>query len=395
MPSRDASSAISRPLASRASARRRAWPGRTRSAGSIGRRGEGRNHDRRRIGTSSAGSCRSCCARATSAPAPVLQARLRTGPRLITLSRVEPSEEIRRVVERWAKAVAEGDHEAALGRLSEHMGTLIIGNDPNEWWLGDEARAIWQRQLEELGSFPVVVNEIDAWEEGNSRVGELQGDDHLVGHQLRRASNVCPASRTRRVEDRADPLVTAEAERRVLGRALTTSLDELEQTLQREQPDLSGALAADGTVTIIFTDIVDSTVLLARLGDHAWLPLLRRHNAVIEGATAAHGGTVVETQGDGSMLAFSSARRAVSCAKSIQREVAGAFADDAPPVRVRIGVHTGDALHEADQFFGTTVHYAARVAGHALGGEILVSSVVRDLVAGGSTWCSSREGRFS
>ena len=92
-----------------------------------------------------------------------------------------------------------------------------------------------------------------------------------------------------------------------------------------------------------FTDIVDSTVLIRRLGDHAWLPLLRRHNAVIEDATAAHGGTVVETEGDGSMLAFSSARRAVSCAKSIQREMGGAVADGAPPIRVGIGVHTGDA----------------------------------------------------
>ena len=82
------------------------------------------------------------------------------------------------------------------------------------------------------------------------------------------------------------------------------------------------------------------------------------------------------------MLAFSSARRAVTCAKSIQRDVASAFADGAPPVRLRIGLHTGDALHEADHFFGTTVHYAARVASHALAGEILVSSVVRDLVAG-------------
>jgi class 3 adenylate cyclase len=83
------------------------------------------------------------------------------------------------------------------------------------------------------------------------------------------------------------------------------------------------------------------------------------------------------------MLAFSSARRAVPCAKSIQLEVFNAFANQTPPVRVRIGVHTGDALHEADQFFGTTVHYAARVASHALAREILVSSVVRDLVAGG------------
>ena len=82
------------------------------------------------------------------------------------------------------------------------------------------------------------------------------------------------------------------------------------------------------------------------------------------------------------MLAFSSARRAVSCAKSIQHRVARESDGEAPPVRVRIGIHTGDALREADEFFGTTVHYAARVAGHALGGEILVSSVVRDLVAG-------------
>jgi class 3 adenylate cyclase len=81
------------------------------------------------------------------------------------------------------------------------------------------------------------------------------------------------------------------------------------------------------------------------------------------------------------MLAFSSARRAVACAQSIQREIGRAFADDSPPIRVRIGVHTGDALQEADHFFGTTVHYAARVASQALGGEVLVSSLVRDLVA--------------
>ena len=145
-------------------------------------------------------------------------------------------------------------------------------------------------------------------------------------------------------------------------------------------------------MTIVFTDIVDSTVLLARLGDHAWLDVLRRHNAVIEDATAAHGGTVVETQGDGSMLAFSSARRAVACAQAIQREIAGAFADDSPPIRVRIGIHTGDALHEADHFFGTTVHYAARVAGQAVGGEVLVSNLVRELVAGpGIAFVESRE----
>jgi len=306
---------------------------------------------------------------------------------------VEPSEEIRRVVERWTKAAADGDHEAALGRLSEHRGTLIIGNDPDEWWVGDEARAIWQRQLEEIGSFPVVAHEIEAWEEGT--VGWASCKETITSSGTIFDARATYVLHLERGEWKIVQIHWSLPKPNVefLGRALTTSLDELERTLQREQPSLSGALAADGTVTIVFTDIVDSTVLLARLGDHAWLPLLRRHNDVIREVTAAHGGTVVETQGDGSMLAFSSARRAVSCAKSIQREVLDAFAVQTPPVRVRIGVHTGDALQEADRFFGTTVHYAARVAGNALGGEILVSSVVHDLVAGGldMTFLEERE----
>ena len=82
--------------------------------------------------------------------------------------RVEPSEEIRRIVDRFTKAVAGGDHEAAPARLSEHAGVLIIGIDPGEWWHGEAARVIWQRQLEELGgAFPVVTNEIEAREEGS------------------------------------------------------------------------------------------------------------------------------------------------------------------------------------------------------------------------------------
>jgi len=178
----------------------------------------------------------------------------------------------------------------------------------------------------------------------------------------------------------------------VLGRSLTVTLEELEKAVQRDRPDLSSALGADGTVTIVFIDVVDSTVLTSRLGDHAWREVLRRHDAVIEGTTTSHGGTVVETQGDGSMLAFSSARRAVACAQAVQREIGRIFADDSPPVRVRIGMHTGDALHEEERFFGTTVHYAARVASQALGGEVLVSSLVRELVSGsGVEFTESRD----
>jgi class 3 adenylate cyclase len=306
---------------------------------------------------------------------------------------VEPSEEIRRIIDRLTKAIAEGDSESVLGRLSDHPGTLIVGSDPAEWWRGHETRAVWGRQIEEFdGSFLVTANEIDAWEEGSVGWASVKETIDWAG---------------KTIEGRASYILHLEHDEwkvvhvhwsfpqphvDVLGRSLTVTIDELEQAVQRERPDLSSALDSDGTVTIAFTDIVDSTVLVGRLGDHAWRDLLRRHNLVIEEATAEHGGTVVQTEGDGSMLAFSSARRAVACAQAIQSEVSRAFADGSPPIRVRIGVHTGDALNEADGFFGKTIHYAARVAGHALGGEVLVSNVVHDLVAGpGIDFLESRE----
>jgi class 3 adenylate cyclase len=93
---------------------------------------------------------------------------------------------------------------------------------------------------------------------------------------------------------------------------------------------------------------------------------------------AAHGGVEVELQGDGFLLAFARAHDALSCAIAIQR----AFAADrlAPPIRVRIGLHTGEAIRDADRFFGRTVILAARIAAQARGGEILASGAVRELL---------------
>ena len=305
---------------------------------------------------------------------------------------MEPSEEIRRVVHRWMTANSEGDSESALGRMSEHPGALTIGTDLAEWSKGKQTRAIWGRQMEELGSFPMIWDEIEAWEEAT--VGWACAKFTLIAGERAFDARATYVLHLERGEWKIVQIHwSLPVSNEVLGHAdLTVTLEELERTIQREQPDLSGTLDADGTVTIVFTDIVDSTVLTSRLGDHVWLDILRRHNAVIEDVTAAHGGTVVETQGDGSMLAFSSARRAVACARAIQHGIDDGFADASPPIRVRIGIHTGDALQEANRFYGTTVHYAARVASHALGGEVLVSNLVRELVAGpGIDFVESRD----
>jgi class 3 adenylate cyclase len=170
--------------------------------------------------------------------------------------------------------------------------------------------------------------------------------------------------------------------RGLAGVDVMSSIDHVQVEVAQDKPDLSPVAAPDGTVTIMFSDIEDSTVLTDRLGDHRWMELLRYHDDLVRRQLAAHGGFEVKSQGDGFMLAFGSARSAIKCAAAIQRELEAHRASGAEtPLRVRIGLHTGEVLRERDDFFGKNVVLAARIAGKATGNEILVSGLLRELVA--------------
>jgi class 3 adenylate cyclase len=161
---------------------------------------------------------------------------------------------------------------------------------------------------------------------------------------------------------------------------LTSSVDEVASSVAAERPSLRTAAAPDGTVTILFSDIEGSTALNERLGDMRWLELLRAHNTVVRAEVKACGGFEVKSQGDGFMIAFASARRAIQCARAIQEAIArdlGGNPDGS--IRVRIGLHTGEAIREESDFYGKNVVVAARIADEARGGEILASSVVKQL----------------
>jgi class 3 adenylate cyclase len=162
-------------------------------------------------------------------------------------------------------------------------------------------------------------------------------------------------------------------------RDLGTSIDAVVVVVQTEQPDLRQHAAPDGTVTILFSDIEGSTAMTERLGDQRWLKLLRGHNAIVRKRVAAHDGFEVKSEGDGFMLAFQSARKGLECAVDIQRAFAERNESAEEPIRVRIGLHTGEALKEDEDFFGKNVILAARIAGQAQGGEILVSSLLKEL----------------
>jgi class 3 adenylate cyclase len=159
-----------------------------------------------------------------------------------------------------------------------------------------------------------------------------------------------------------------------------TSVDEMASSVGSERPSLRPAAAPDGTVTILFSDIEASTALNERLGDVRWLELLRAHHAIVREQVHDHGGFEVKAQGDGFMIAFPSARRAVQCARAIRRAIDSQLGDHADgPIRLRIGLHTGEAIREEADFYGKNIVLAARIADRARGGEILASSVVKQL----------------
>jgi adenylate cyclase len=169
--------------------------------------------------------------------------------------------------------------------------------------------------------------------------------------------------------------------RRGLAPVVAGSLRRLADLAESDRPALEGVTGPDGTVTLMFSDIEGSTALNERLGDEAWLDLLKKHDAIVRREVRAHRGEVVKTQGDSFMVAFRAAPAAVSCAIGIQRALArGVLAPD-PPVRVRIGLHAGEVTKQGRDLFGLNVAIAARVADEATGGEILVSSAVRNLAA--------------
>jgi class 3 adenylate cyclase len=157
------------------------------------------------------------------------------------------------------------------------------------------------------------------------------------------------------------------------------SIHAVASQVDRNAPDLTRHAAPDGTVTLMFSDIEGFTAMTERLGDLRAHDVIKEHNRIVRERTAAHGGHEVELRGDGFLLAFPSARRALHCAMDLQRALTRR--EEELEIRVRIGLHTGEVLREADTFFGKTVIQAFRVADLAAGGEILASSLTRELAA--------------
>ena len=136
--------------------------------------------------------------------------------------------------------------------------------------------------------------------------------------------------------------------------------------------------------TILFTDIVDSTATLQRLGDAAWRDMLAQHNEIVQFELDRYRGREIDKTGDGVMALFDGPARAVECAASISRRVRTLG------LEIRCGLHTGEVELVPGGVRGVTVHLAARIMGLAGAGEVLISGVTRDLLAGSGLQLESR-----
>ena len=184
---------------------------------------------------------------------------------------------------------------------------------------------------------------------------------------------------------RLGPAVEREL-REAEGRQARRNAEDQQQNLLKELEQAYTQLerrVREITASIMFTDLEDSTQLLTRLGDEENQSLLAVHSRIIRQQLDNHGGQEVKTTGDGFMIAFYSARKAVSCAVEIQKELEE-FNRQNPDrqLNVRIGVNLGEVIKEEDDYFGTTVVVAARIMNEAAGGQILVSDLLRKVASG-------------
>ena len=276
---------------------------------------------------------------------------------------------------RVLNALVERDFATLSNLFTDGAHFRGVGTDEAEWWFGGEAfKGVAKNQLEELPRFAIETHHVEAFEDGAVGWGTANTTMRLSGGDINfRITGVFAMEEGiwRAVQWHSSVPIPNEE---LVGVELTTTLDDLLESVADDASAIQHLSASHGTMTLVFTDIVDSTALGQQIGDRHWAELIERHESVIRSVTEHHGGSVVKMLGDGSMLGFGSARSAIAASLGLQDALI------AEPYAVRIGIHAGDVIHSGGDFLGATVNKAARVAAAADGGEIRVSSTVRDLV---------------
>jgi class 3 adenylate cyclase len=164
-------------------------------------------------------------------------------------------------------------------------------------------------------------------------------------------------------------------ERSAEARVQRTSIDVIASALEPVLPDFGRLSSPDGALTLMLSDVEDAEEAAERLGPDQWAELLHDHHALVRQVVDHHDGQVARVERDGFMAYFNSAHAALHCGIELQRTFSSA-ADSG--VALRMGLHSGFVIANPDQLLGRNVVLAARIADKAQGGEILVSSALKE-----------------
>jgi class 3 adenylate cyclase len=294
----------------------------------------------------------------------------------------EENPEVKAVIARWLRAAGTADWATTANLFARSEGLRYIGTDFHEWWQGPEVATVFAAHMGSVPSFEIEIDpdEIEGYSDGTVGWGAARshirfGDAEPVA--VRHTAVLALDAGYWQIVQAHNSVGVPNKD--VTGVDLTSTLEELLRSMGDDTERRFRETFDQGTVTLVFTDIEDSTDLSSRLGDAIWADAIRWHDATIASIVADHGGTVVKSLGDGAMLAFESTRLAARAAITIQKAIT---ADDAPVAfKIRIGIHIGDVVHTGDDFLGHTVNKAARIASSANGGQIVVSRAVHAMLA--------------
>jgi class 3 adenylate cyclase len=263
------------------------------------------------------------------------------------------------------------DSLATRWGTEEYAREIVAGAAPSR--IGDEALVEWIRTDEvESGS---AADAQAQWElVAGTNIDAVLPSIHVPTMVLWRAgaANAAPHFAERipqasAVELPGDDHVLISTDWRPALAEIERFIEELDETMRETDRVLA---------TVLFTDIVGSTERAAALGDRAWRSLVDRHHAAVRRELARHRGREIDTAGDGFFAAFDAPARAIRCAIAVRTALA------ALDLEVRIGLHAGECERVGSGLRGVAVNIGARVSALAAPGEILVTSTVRDLVAG-------------
>jgi class 3 adenylate cyclase len=283
--------------------------------------------------------------------------------------------EIESVVRRMWKAFVERDRDALVNLSTDHPDARVVLAADDEWIkpYGRLADILIDR-ADQIGLVSAEIDRLEAFEHGdagwfaaNVTVFRSTGDPvtfrstgvFIIEAGVWRATQIHTSIGVPNADS--------------YGYQITKGLSDLVDSLDEENADSVASASRSGTVTLMFTDIEDSTIISERVGDSEWTSLIERHFGQIHRVVEPMGGTVIKTLGDGAMIAFPAVREAVLAAIDLQRATAAA------EFRIRVGIHTGDAVRSFGDYAGIAVNKAARIASAADGDEILTSSVTAEL----------------